>query len=270
MLSPALLGQTRRFQILRMHPTKCPGASCSPRPYPLGFRGAEGGLTIGNGIHTVDANGVSGQRLRQLREHLWSPRYSPDGQRIAFVHDTAGRGQIHVMHEDGSNVVNVSSNGFCDRSLIWSPDETKIAFLSDRGGDWDVFVMNADGSSSRPPIDPQSKSLKYRSAYLWATDTPVLGEDIERTFPDEFHYLTDPAWSPDGKRIAAVQRGYGGYRGSLVIVDDERERRITYRLFRQTWSGRPTGRDWQGLTEPPVKRSARVCSCSEVIARRSN
>ena len=116
---------------------------------PMGFEGPEGPLTIGNAIRTVDVPWKIGPRLRQLRGHLWSPQYSPDGKRIAFVHDAGGLGQIFVMNEDGSDAVNLSDNDFCDRSPRWSPDGKTIAFISDRTGDWDICAMNADGTDQR-------------------------------------------------------------------------------------------------------------------------
>ena len=33
------------------------------------------------------------------------------------------------------------------------------------------------------------------------------------------HHLKRPTWSPDGKRIAAVRDGFGGYLGSLVVIE---------------------------------------------------
>lgn len=138
---------------------------------PMGFEGPEGKLTIGNAIRAVDARWKIGPRLRQLRGHLWSPRYAPDGKRIAFVHDAGGRGQIFVMNEDGSGAVNLSNNKFCDRSPVWSPDGKTIAFMSDRTGDWDIHAMAADGTDQRR-----------------LAGNPGLDRA--------------PAWSSDGKRLA--------------------------------------------------------------------
>jgi len=124
-----------------------------------------------NAIRTVDGDGSNPNRVRQLQGHLWSPQYSPDGSKIAFVHYARGRGQVYVMNQDGSDAVNISSNKFCDRSPVWSPDGTNIAFVSDREADWDIYVMNADGSNQRR----------------------LAGNPgMDRA----------PAWSPDGKRVA--------------------------------------------------------------------
>ena len=138
---------------------------------PMGFGGYSGFMTIGNSIRTINANGAGAVQLRQLRGHPWSPRYAPSGDRIAFVHDAGGRGQIYVMNADGSDAVNISSNSFCDRSPVWSPGGDRIAFCSDREGDWEIHVMNADGSGQRR-----------------LAGNP--GQDRA------------PAWSPDGTRLA--------------------------------------------------------------------
>lgn len=144
----------------------------------MGFEGVEGGLSLANAIRAVDPQYGIGPRLRQLRGHLWSPSYSPDGKRVVFVHDSGGRGQIFSMRGDGSGAVNLSNNAFCDRSPVWSPDGAKIAFLSDRSGDWDIWVMNADGKDQR------------RLAGNPGLDRPAV-------------------WSPDGKRLAWESHGSG-------------------------------------------------------------
>jgi Tol biopolymer transport system component len=229
---------------------------------PMRFEGAEGGLTIGNAIRSVDTRYGIGPRLRQLRGHLWSPRYSPDGSRVAFVHDAGGRGQIYVMKDDGSGAINLSHNDFCDRFPVWSPDGTRIAFLSDRTGDWDVYTMDPDGSGQKllagnPGVDrapawsPDGKQVAWESytsgmPSIWVCDAdgknsrPLIAPDkpieieqvedgekkdgvfnfavVENPFPDNSFFLTNPSWSPDGKSIAAVLDGRGGYQSDVVLV----------------------------------------------------
>ena len=152
---------------------------------PMGFEGAEGGLTIGNVIRTLDARGDQ-VRVRQFRGHLWSPRYSPDATRIAFVHDAGGRGQIYCMNADGSGAVNLSDNDYCDRMPRWSPDGAALAFMSDRTGDWDIYTMNADGSDQRR-----------------LAGNPGLDRAVD--------------WSPDGTKIAWESHVSG--RPNVWIVD---------------------------------------------------
>ena len=227
---------------------------------PMGFGGPEGGLTIGNVLRAMDAGGDRQQRLRQLRGHLWSPRYSPDGKRIAFVHDSGGRGQICVMNADGSKAENLSKNNYCDRSPRWSPDGKAIAFMSDRAGDWDIYVMKSDGTDPRrlagnPGLDravdwsPDGTKIAWESHVsgrpnVWIVDAggensrPLIAPDQDVTitegnvgqnavfnfaevawpFADNTFIMTDPVWSPDGERIAAVL--LSGYSSRTVVAVD--------------------------------------------------
>jgi len=81
-----------------------------------------------------------------------------------------------------------------DAKPSFSPDGTKVVFVSGRQGNKDLWIMNADGT------DP------YR---LTAALSP-------------FQFYDDPAWSPDGKRIAcASNRGSRG-NPDIWIIDLER------------------------------------------------
>ena len=238
----------------------------------MAFRQVSGALIIRNAIFAAGVDGANQMRIRQLHGHLWSPRYSPDGTRIAFVHDAGGRGQIHVMGADGSEAVNLSDNAFCDRAPVWSPDGARIAFVSDREGDWDIYVMDADGSGQTrlagnrgvdraPAWSPDGRRLAWESHVsglpnVWVCDAdgrnsrafvgpdkrlkiegleraPDEGVNIRnvefyfgpsRVFPDNALHLTDPVWSPDGQRIAAVLVAYGT--GCMVAILDPDGTRI--------------------------------------------
>lgn len=92
---------------------------------------------------------------------LWSPCWSPDGDRIAFMRGwDSGVLDIFVMDADGGNLRSVASVAmapntrqfnwlpqFQPLALCWSPDGTKLLF-NKIDGDYclHLYVMNADGT----------------------------------------------------------------------------------------------------------------------------
>ena len=59
-----------------------------------------------------------------------APKFSPDGERIAFMSWRNGRTEIFTMNADGSNqqpIVTMPTGGAIDPR--WSPDGTRIAFV---------------------------------------------------------------------------------------------------------------------------------------------
>lgn len=86
-----------------------------------------------------------------------SPRWSPDGLRIAFVSDRDGNDEIYVVYINGADPVRLTDSGSQDKAPTWSPDGSSIAFASNRDGNFEVYAVDADGSSptnlTRDPSD---------------------------------------------------------------------------------------------------------------------
>jgi len=209
---------------------------------PMALWQSTGGLIIGNAIRTVDGDGTNEVRVRQLHGHLWSPSYSPDGTRIAFVHDASGRGQICVMNADGSNPLNISNNDFCDRSPVWSPDGSKIAFVSDREGDWDIYRVNADGPAGagrrlagNPGLDrapmwsPDGTRLAWESHVSGMPNIWVCDADGQNSRP-----LINP------EKPLRFQSVFKGKQGVFVLREDAGSRPVfadnTMYLWDPVWS----------------------------------
>ena len=138
-------------------------------------------------IHLIDVNGSNEAQLGAGS----SPAWSPDGRRLAF---TSAEG-ISVMNADGSAIKTLISHLFRDDTYkqwdmgvgkpAWAPDGSHIAFEHLGDGDLQpaqVYVMNADGSNPRRV----SASL---GGYRYAE--------------------SDPAWSPDGSKLAFWSYGFG-------------------------------------------------------------
>jgi Tol biopolymer transport system component len=82
------------------------------------------------------ANLESGQELRvtSTGKPEYDPAWSPVDNRIAYVSEETGNGDIYMLNLDGSAVVRLTSNvDNFDKHPTWSPDGAKIAFWSDMG-----------------------------------------------------------------------------------------------------------------------------------------
>ncbi len=132
----------------------------------------------------------------------WMGSFSPDGKFIAFRSERKLSG-IYVMEETGENVRRISDFGF---HPSWSPDGKKIV-VSDKSSD-------------------VSTSHTIPNSSLWTIDVATGNKNLLDTKGDAIQ----PAWSPNGKRIAFwfVKEGSPGKIATipasggepLIVTDD--------------------------------------------------
>ena len=180
-------------------------------------------------IYLANADGTSVRRLTNYAGADVQPAWSPDGKRIAFVSDRGGLGpDIYIMDADGSNVVRRTEGGL-NSAPSWSPDGTRIAFSGLRGGQLRILVMSVDGDWRNPtPVghdrgwnmfpawSPDGNRIAFVSdwrAFDFLNDIYVMNADGSQSTmviagpffsADGPKFYFQPAWSPDGRKIAVV------------------------------------------------------------------
>ena len=190
----------------------------------------------------------SGRRRLTKSGNNFSPAWSPDGSRIAFI----GRG-LQVMDSDGSNRRNVVSGIRIaeDRSpLVWSPDGRRLAFIarepdSPDGAWYDpvttkdypvnevLYTVGADGTGltrtgeakGTPSWSPDGGRIAFARSdgdtHVAIVTTDPDGANEQTIFESsEVRTATVVyvSWSPDGTRIAIIGLASGNW-NSLSIVD---------------------------------------------------
>jgi dipeptidyl aminopeptidase/acylaminoacyl peptidase len=148
-------------------------------------------------IWVYDAASGERYQLTSSRKGSASPRWSPDGKRLAFLSARDARTQIHLISPAGGEAIQATDFDADVQSFDWSPDGRRFALLSpgprdkakkereDKFGDFEI--VNAD----------------YQNVRLWVCDVPAGGAKAkpEPVSPAEVS-VTDFAWSPDSGSLA--------------------------------------------------------------------
>jgi hypothetical protein len=109
-----------------------------------------------------------------------SPRWSPRGDRIAFLHHRQGSWDVRIVGRGGGEPQDVTHDRAFDRDPAWTPDGEYVLFSSDRTGVYDVYAARlSDGT-------------------VWQVTNVVFG-------------AFEPSVSPDGSQLALVSYSSRGY-----------------------------------------------------------
>ena len=162
-------------------------------------------------IWLVDVNTGAQTPVAAGPGSAFSPRWSPDGQRLAYVSTAEGKPQLYVRWMATGAVARVAELPEAPASLAWSPDGKTIAFSMLTGDDAPTLgapLKKPDGAKWADPLQVID-TISYRAdnqGYLKPGFSHVYVVSSDGGAPRQltFGAVNDGgelSWSPDGRSL---------------------------------------------------------------------
>ncbi len=127
------------------------------------------------------------------------PRWSPDGDTLAFLSDRTERGvlSLYAMPAHGGEARALVTRKRSIASFAWSPDGSKIAFVAPDEPTED----DKRRKTERDDADVRGERWQYARAWLLNIASGAVAG-----LPTGDMHVQELAWSPDGTQIAYLAR----------------------------------------------------------------
>lgn len=192
------------------------------------------------------------------------PAWSPDGARIAY----ATQWVIKTVRPDGTAQLAVTENTAANVfDPLWTTDGRRLTFLNlelfscGHSSCYEESLLRVDVDSghidllSEPDFSYTPEPLMWSAtdhlvAYILLTDSVLYARDLSGSSPGPARQLTsdapinaDPAWSPDGRRLAFSSRRDFNYNIDIIDSDGTQRQALT------THSGNDWNPSWSSDEE---------------------
>jgi TolB protein len=191
-------------------------------------------------VYIFDIDSGHQDVLGSFPNMTFSPRFSPDGNKVVMSLEQGGVSDIYVMDLRTRQSTRLTNDHAIDTSPSFSPDGRQITFESDRGGSQQIYIMNADGSGSHrisfgtgknatPVWSPRGDLIAFTKQAEGIFHIGVMHPDgsgermISTGWEDE-----GPTWAPNGRVLMFTRTLRGGHGSQIWSVDatGRNERRV--------------------------------------------
>ncbi|WP_297694839.1 S9 family peptidase [uncultured Eudoraea sp.] len=166
---------------------------------------ADGNLWI------INSDGSGHQKLSSLEASERSPRWSPSGDRIAFISTTTEGSEIYMYWLNSGKLAKISQLPFSPGSLTWSPKGDQLAFSMNVEKDPPVIAKipeKPEGAkwAEKPRITDRLYHEADGRGYIKPGFNhifviPAQGGAIRQLTSGDYHHRGQLSWSAEGDRI---------------------------------------------------------------------
>jgi dipeptidyl aminopeptidase/acylaminoacyl peptidase len=158
----------------------------------------------------VSVRGGAPRTLVTQTSEIESPRWSPSGDRVAYLAKVKDTDQLFVVAAGGGSPLQLTRAANDVQQLSWSPDGTQLAYVTQDAPGHEapgenLFDVHDDGYLT---------AAKPLPSHIWLV--PARGGTARRLTHGTWSVLeaappfvgaaTDPSWSPDGKAIVFTKQ----------------------------------------------------------------
>lgn len=191
-------------------------------------------------LRVADADGHNPRTVVRSAEPVISPRFSPDGTRIAYVSFEDKKPVVYVQSLQDGRRSKVAAFKGSNSAPAWSPDGKRLAVVLTRDDGSQIYLINADGGGlsrltrsagidTEPVFSSDGATIYFtsdRGGSAQIYKMPASGGTAQRV---SFNgsYNVSPAISKDGRHLAYISRDEGRFRVLLHELSSGQTRVLT-------------------------------------------
>jgi Tol biopolymer transport system component len=170
-------------------------------------------------LYLIPARGGPPTRLTTHPAVDGLPRWTADGSAVIFTSARSGNWQLWTVPWQGGEPVRFRQNRYTEWQADQSSDGRSFAFLSNMGGSESLWLLQAGTGALRALVTHGRRTVMGNPDWShdgtrivfssnWRSGHNIYVVDLERAQPQRISPIggCEPRFSPDGRRVAYVER----------------------------------------------------------------